>query len=81
MIASAIGGHVPNSYAVVTLFGVDGLLLIIVDGSWSSRCLNYRIDMPNKIGSFSSATPTTMVVKNGTKKNFSHKKTKIWIKS
>ena len=29
MIASAIGGHVPNSYAVVTLFGVDGLLLIM----------------------------------------------------
>ena len=42
MIASAIGGHVPNSYAVVTLFGVDGLPLIIVDRSWSSRCLNYK---------------------------------------
>ena len=44
MIASAIGDHVPNSYAVVTLFGIDGLPLIIVDGSWSSRCLNYCID-------------------------------------
>ena len=42
MIASAIGGHVPNSYAVVTIFSVDGLLLITVDGSWSSRCLNYK---------------------------------------
>ena len=41
MIASAIGGHVPNSYAVVTLFGVDGLPLIIVDRSWSSRYLNH----------------------------------------
>ena len=49
MIVSAIGGHVPNSYAVVTLFGVDGLPLIIVDGSWSSRCLNYLIDVPDKI--------------------------------
>ena len=29
MIASAIGGHVPNSYAVVTLFGIDGLPLIM----------------------------------------------------
>ena len=57
MIASAIGGHVPNSYTVVTLFGVDGLLLIIVDGSWSSRCLNYRIDVPDKIGSISSVPP------------------------
>ena len=46
----SLGGHVPNSYAVVTLFGVDGLLLIIVDGSWSSRCLNYSIDVPDKIG-------------------------------
>ena len=67
MIASAIGGHVPNSYTVVTLFGVDGLPLIIVDGSWSSRCLNYCIDMPDKIGSFSSGTTTSIVVKNGTK--------------
>ena len=66
MIASAIGGHVPNSYPVVTLFGVDGLSLIIVDGSWSSRCLNYHIDVPNKIGSFSSGSTTSMVVKNGT---------------
>ena len=73
MIASAIGGHVPNSYAVVTLFGVDGLSLIIVDGSWSSRCLNYCIDMPDKIGSFSSGATTSMVVKNGTKKLFTQK--------
>ena len=64
MIASAIGGHVPNSYAVVTLFGVDGLPLIIVDGFWSSRCLNDHIDLPDKIGSFSSGATTFMVVKN-----------------
>ena len=44
MISSAIGGHVPNSYTVVTLFGVDGLSLNIVDGSWSSRCLNYKYE-------------------------------------
>jgi len=30
-------------------------------------CLNYRIDMPDKIGSISSGTTTSMVVKNGTK--------------
>ena len=77
MIASAIGGHVPNSYAEVTLFGVDGLLLIIVDRSWSSRCLNDRIDLLDKIASFSSGTNTSMVVKNGTKKLF----TQIRIKS
>ena len=47
MIVSAIGGHVPNSYAVVTLFGVDGLLLIIVDRFWSSRCLIDHIDLPD----------------------------------
>ena len=70
MIASAIGGHVPNSYGLVTLFGVDGLLLIIVDRSWSSRCLNYHIAVPDKIGSFSSGATTSIVVKNGTKKNF-----------
>ena len=66
----AIGDHVPNSYAVLTLFGVDWLLLIIVARSWSSRCLNYRIDVPDKIGSISSCAITSMVVKNGTKKNF-----------
>ena len=30
MIASAIGPHVPNSYAVVTLFDSDGLLLFFM---------------------------------------------------
>ena len=35
---------------------------------WSKRCLNYHIDIPDKIGSFSSGTTTSMVVKNGTKK-------------
>ena len=39
-------------------------------GFWSSRCLNYRIDVPNKIGSISSCATTSMVVKNGTKKTF-----------
>ena len=43
----------------------------IVGGFWSSRCLNYHIDMPDKIGSFSSGATTSLVVKNGTKKNFS----------
>merc|ERR1712105_380793 len=33
-------------------------------------CLNYRIDMPDKIGSISSGTTTSMVVQNGTKKTF-----------
>ena len=30
VIASAIGPHVPNLGAVVTLFGVDGLLLFLM---------------------------------------------------
>ena len=30
MIASAIGPHVPNSYAVVTLFDSGGLLLFLM---------------------------------------------------
>merc|ERR1712148_917 len=42
----------------------------IMDGFWSSRCLNNRIDLPDKIGSFSSGATTSMVVKNGTKKLF-----------
>ena len=42
----------------------------IMDGFWSSRCLNYCIDVPDKIVSFSSGATTSMVVKNGTKKNF-----------
>ena len=41
-----------------------------MDGFWSSRCLNDRIDLPNKIGSFSSGANTSMVVKNVTKKTF-----------
>ena len=40
----------------------------LVDGFWSSRGLNYRIDVADKIGSFSSGTTISMVVKNGTKK-------------
>ena len=33
----------------------------IMDGFWSSRCLNSHIDLPNKIGSFLSGTTTPMV--------------------
>merc|ERR1712030_101019 len=39
---------------------------------WSSRCLNDPVDLPDKIGSFLSGAATSMVVKNGTKKNCSH---------
>ena len=39
-----------------------------MDGFWSKRCLNYRIDVPDKIGSISSGATTSMVVKNGIKK-------------
>ena len=42
----------------------------IINGFWSSRCLNDHIDVPDKIGSFSSGATTSMVVKNGTKKTF-----------
>ena len=42
----------------------------IMDGFWSSRCLNDRIDLTDKIGSFSSGATTSMVVKNGAKKTF-----------
>ena len=48
----------------------------IMDGFWSSRCLNDRIDLPDKIGLFLSGAATSIVVKNGTKKNFSPKNTK-----
>ena len=41
-----------------------------MDGFCSKRCLNYRIDVPDKIGSISSGSTTSMVVKNGTKKTF-----------
>ena len=41
-----------------------------MDRFWSSRCLNYHIDVPDKIGSFSSGATTSIVVKNGTKKFF-----------
>ena len=39
-----------------------------MDGFWCSRCLNDRIDLPDKIGSFLSGTATPIVVKKGTKK-------------
>ena len=42
----------------------------IMDGFWCSRCLNDRIDLPDKIGSFLSGTATPMVAKNVTKKLF-----------
>ena len=42
----------------------------IMDRFWSSRCLNYHIDVPDKIGLFSSGATTSMVVKNWTKKTF-----------
>ena len=48
----------------------------IMDGFWSSRCLNDCIDMPDKMGSFLSSATTPMVVKSGTKKYFSPKNTK-----
>ena len=48
----------------------------IMDGFWSSRCLNDPVNLPDKIGSFLSGAATSMVVKNGTKKNFSPKNTK-----
>ena len=41
-----------------------------MDGFWSKRCLNYGINVPNKIGSISSDATTSMVVKSGTKKTF-----------
>ena len=47
-----------------------------MDGFWSLRCLNDHIDLPDKIESFLSGSTTPMVVKNGTKKNFSPKNTK-----
>ena len=45
----------------------------IMDGFWSSRCLNDPVDLPDKIGSFLSGAATSMVVKNGTKKTFHQK--------
>ena len=42
----------------------------IMDGFWSSRCLNDHIDLPDKIGSFLGGAATPMVVKNGTEKLF-----------
>ena len=39
-----------------------------MDGFWSSWCLNNRINLPDKIGSFLSGTITPMRVKNRTLK-------------
>merc|ERR1711894_453827 len=41
-----------------------------MDGFRSSRCLNYSIDLPDKIGSISNGATISMVVKNGTKNFF-----------
>ena len=51
-----------------SLFSRLSLKSTIGDRFWSSRCLNYHIDVPDKIGSFSSGATASMVVKNGTKK-------------
>merc|ERR1712030_140760 len=45
----------------------------IMDGFWSSRCLNDPIDLPDKMRSFLSGAATPMVVKTGTKKTFHQK--------
>ena len=60
------------SYSVTNLQnGPEGPIKSeIMDGFWCSRCLNDRIDLPDKIGSFLSGTYTPMVVKNGTNKLF-----------
>ena len=42
----------------------------IMDGFLSSWCLNDHIDLPDKMGSFSSGATTPMVVKKGIKKTF-----------
>ena len=39
----------------------------IIDGFWSSRCLNDRLEVLNKIGSFASSATSPLVVKSGTK--------------
>ena len=41
-----------------------------MDEFFSSRCLNYCINVPNKIGSFSRGATTSMVVKMELKKTF-----------
>ena len=50
-----------NSFTILDLC----LKSEIMDGFWSSRCLNDCIDLHNKIGSFLSAATTLMVGKNG----------------
>ena len=47
-----------------------------MDRFWSSRCINYHLDLPDKIGLFLSGTPASFVVKNGTKKTFHTQKNK-----
>ena len=39
----------------------------IIDGFWSSRCLNDYIEGSDMIGSFASSATTSLVAKNGTK--------------
>ena len=41
-----------------------------MDGFWSKRCLNYHIDVPDKIGSNSSGATTSIVVKMELTKTF-----------
>merc|ERR1712030_260215 len=68
-----------SSYSSCSLFCTRLCRFIkseIMDGFWSSRCLNDPVDLPDKIGLFLSGAASSMVVKNGTKKNFSPKKKK-----
>ena len=66
-----------GSSSCSSLFSHLSLKSAIEDEFWSSRCLNYHIDVPNMIGLFLSGAPASLVVKNRTKKNFSHKKIRI----
>ena len=45
----------------------------IMDGFWSSRCLNDHMDLPDMIGSFVSGATASLVAKNRTKN--------IWVRN
>ena len=58
-------------------YGIRKLSQSFEDGYCCSRCLNNHIKVPNIKGSFASGTTTSLVAKNGTKKNIPL----LWIKS
>ena len=67
-VCGSLGHHFPKLFGKFVKLFKNCYKMANNDGFWSSRRLNYCINMPDKIWSFSSGATTSMVVKIELKK-------------